>query len=964
MLLRSRLLTTAAAVTISLATASTVAASGDFTLNLQPADERLVPLAGPVAPTFGTINPFYGNISPFYGNISPFWGNVQPFWGDINPFYGNINPFYGTINPFWGDLSPFYGNINPFWGTVQPFWNEVTPLWGTINPFWGSLQPFAPATSAQYQELQGMLQDFYTRSETMWGARVTKSTGKNFYDGFAKSLLQKYGVDLASPASLSGMTAENRSRFFLDWYDGLMEFAGQDHVDHWMATVKWTPAITQDQGKGADTLIGLLDARITGDADLIDNIGYAGGYNTGVPNMHGAAVASLIFSAHDGKGIMGIAPSAKVVAYNPFDATNTASWTDVRNGVIALAQRKADVINVSLGVPGWTFHQGMADIISDASLYNQLKNVVFVTAAGNSGTTQTTDVNWNSWLPRDNFLIVGSLGLDGTISSFSNKPGEACIKTYGWCQEADKLKYHFLVAPGELILVSDDDGGVTRMSGTSFAAPLVSGAIALLHDRWPWLQEKPAETTQIILKTAKDLGAPGVDAVYGWGLLDVEASQSPLSFDNLLIFQGNNQILPRDLKSMALSSTKRAAWQAQGASLTAFEYFGSTYRDFTIPLSTLLDGKSSTNNGRTERFQRHMYSRLVDWANGNKFSDIQTTSVDGGSVAGWSLNYTASEGNAFADYYDADRPFEVGYAFQNEKTGLGLHFGFGNGATAMFAKPGFAFYSDYEAATGGVNPILGFASGDTYAGMSYDVFENATLTIGYSQYEEDQSGADPVTGSFKDIVPGIAAYEASAMVVDLAYTPMNWASFNASYTQLDETTGLLGVQGMGALSLEGGAKTDALTVGAEFKLDSDLSLAFSATAARTRPGAFDDSGLAVSGEGIQSTAFELAINKQGVFDKTDGIRFSLTQPLHIESGGLDYTSWKVVNRDTGELGQVTDKWDLSTGERPLVAEVLYATPVLDGAGELSLTAKLTLAGNNDGEEEGAIAIGSRFAVKW
>jgi hypothetical protein len=101
-----------------------------------------------------------------------------------------------------------------------------------------------------------------------------------------------------------------------------------------------------------------------------------------------------------------------------------------------------------------------------------------------------------------------------------------------------------------------------------------------------------------------------------------------------------------------------------------------------------------------------------------------------------------------------------------------------------------------------------------------------------------------------------------------------------------------------------------------------------------------------------------------VFDKTDGIRFSLTQPLHIESGGLDYTSWQVVNRDTGELGPVTDKWDLSTGERPLVAEVLYATPVLDGAGELSLTAKLTLAGTNDGEEEGAIAIGSRFAVKW
>src|SRR5262249_37582571 len=153
-------------------------------------------------------------------------------------------------------------------------------------------------------------------------------------------------------------------------YDGLMEFSGQDHVDHWMATVNWAPSLTQDQGRGADAVIGLLDARITGDSDLVNNIEYAGGYNT-TGNDHGAAVASLIFAEHDGKGVMGIAPGAHVVAYNPFDSTNTASWQDVRNGIVALSQRGADVINVSLGVPGWTLHQGMVDILSDPSLYNQ-----------------------------------------------------------------------------------------------------------------------------------------------------------------------------------------------------------------------------------------------------------------------------------------------------------------------------------------------------------------------------------------------------------------------------------------------------------------------------------------------------------------------------------------------------------------------------------------------------------------
>jgi hypothetical protein len=957
LLAKPTLLAGAAATVLLLATADAAAdpsagAAPSYVLNLSGGDDRLVPLGGPVTPAFGTVNPFYGNINPFFGNVQPFWGDIQPFWGPINPFYGNIQPF-------WGDLNPFYGNINPFWGTVQPFWGDIAPFWGNINPFWGSLQPFDATNGDQYSQLQGMLQDFYNRSETAWAARISQMTGKNFYDGFAKSIFQKYGIDLNAPSSLSGMSAEKRARFFTDWYDGLMQFSGQDQVDHWMATVNWAPSLTQDQGRGADAVIGLLDARITGDSDLVNNIEYAGGYNT-TGNDHGAAVASLIFSEHDGKGVMGIAPGAHVVAYNPFDATNTASWQDVRNGVVALSQRGADVINVSLGVPGWTFHQGMADIISDPALYDKIKNVVFVTAAGNDGVKQTADINWNSWLSDDNLVIVGSVGLDETISSFSNTPGEACIKVYGSCQDKDKLKYHFLVAPGEMILVSDNHGGVTRMSGTSFAAPLVSGALTLLYDRWPWLQEKPKDSVQILFQTAKDLGAPGVDGVYGWGLLDVEASQSPLSFDNLLIFQGYNQISPSSLKSMALSPTKRGSWQASGASLYAFEYIGSTFRDFAIPLSSVLYGQNLNRNGRNERFQRHMYQRLIDWANGASFADIQSTSVQGGEIAGWSLGFTSTAPDPTSDSYDPEMPFLMGYDFHNAASGVGLHFGFGNGATALFAKPGFGFYSDYDAAEGGVNPILGFASGDDYAGVSYDLFDHTTLTFGYSRYKDNQNGTDPVTGSLTQYLPGIAAYEASALVVDVNVAATDRLTMNANYTQLNEATGLLGVQGMGALSLAGGAKTDALTFGAEYKLDGAWSLAFSATAARTRPGEFDDSGLAVSGEGITSSAFEVALYKQGVFDKTDAMRFALTQPLHIESGGLEYTSMQVIDRDTGELGPVTDKWNLSNGERQIVAEVLYATPVLEGAGEVSFTVKANLTG---GDDEG-VTIGSRFAVKW
>ena len=84
--------------------------------------------------------------------------------------------------------------------------------------------------------------------------------------------------------------------------------------------------------------------------------------------------------------------------------------------------------------------------------------------------------------------------------------------------------------------MSDGHGGVTRYSGTSFAAPLVSGAIALMYERWPWLRAYPKDVAKAILESAQDLGAPGVDPVYGHGLLDIEASQSALDLNDLVYY--------------------------------------------------------------------------------------------------------------------------------------------------------------------------------------------------------------------------------------------------------------------------------------------------------------------------------------------------------------------------------------------------------------------------------------------
>jgi hypothetical protein len=572
----------------------------------------------PIDPFYGPINPFYGAINPFYGTISPFWGNIQPFWGPINPFYGTLNPFYGNIDPFWGTINPF--NSTTFLSGVYPYWGAAGPQWGNINVLWNQLQA---SGSTDYSQLQGQLNDFFNSANAFWGPAVQTATGTSF-TAFTGALLAKYGINPNDPASLAAATPESRSAFFFNFYDGLMGCTGLDHPDWWMAAVHWSPQLPQVERPGT-ARVGLLDASTDRNNSDVKDFQFIGGYR-GYVNDHGAAVASLIAAQQDGIGVMGVAPSSSVRLFNPFDDSGTANWLGVEKGIDKLYGLKATVTNASLGIPGWTLSQEWGQILT--ALDGMKHGFVLVKAAGNESVAQSTDIAWPSgFTAPTNLLLVGSVGPTNEISQFSNTPGEACILVEGTCQEQNKLKYRFLVAPGELILVEDNHGGVTRMTGTSFAAPLVTGTVALLQTRWPWLKNYSDETVQIILQSATDLGAPGVDPVYGWGLLNVEAAQSPLNFDNLIVFKPftyNGKKITVDkngpnwtaaaLKSAIQNPGQLDQWQKQNAFLVVFENIGTTYRDFLIPLSSSLIGKSQSVNGVSHPFQAFLYQRLVNWA--------------------------------------------------------------------------------------------------------------------------------------------------------------------------------------------------------------------------------------------------------------------------------------------------------------------------------------------------------------
>ncbi len=899
--------------------------------------------AGPIRPFYGNIRPFYGNIRPFYGNIRPFYGNIRPFWGNIRPFWGETGAFYGDLSTFWATSNPVVGTGAPDYRLVGDFWTVNGATWDrAFNNLYNSSSPNYAAGLADVNSV-------IANSRSFWGDAVRARTGKSFDEGFLNPFLAAHGLDMNNPGSFATLDRDEAAYLFIEYYDALMDYTGTDHVDHWMKTVNWTPALTRTQGSGADSVVGILDQTLTGDAVTSYVTQFTG--SSTFSDGHGNAVASLIVGAHDGRGTMGIAPNAQVIGYNPFDADGTADWNDITLGIRRLKASGASVVNVSLGVPGKTFDPGWNGVFANLATTLTLKNTVFVIAAGNEGVSQTGKINWMVTNPA--ILLVGSVGLDERISNFSNRPGSACLSLLGLVCTT-YLKDRFLVAPGEVVLVSDGHGGVTRMSGTSFAAPLVSGAITLLHDRWPWLANYPNETANIILESAKDLGAPGVDEVYGHGLLDVEASQSPLDFNDLQWFSVSNGKVVMKTRQAVISSYKEAntpPYVARDAYYYAFEPLGLlTKRDFAIPLTNKLIGQNvTTYMGAQEQFQAYLLARMGAWV------QTQTHSGRFANAGGGFFTATTKVANPWgADLTLSVAPRARHEGFRDEAPGYtsafrltadrgALTFGFGDGAAALTSQPGFTTAADYDAEKGGANPLLGFASGGAYAGASFDLAKNLTFSAAtLARSEERDTRLLPGLGVVGN---GAARYAADAQVMSLAWKPSAELTFSAGWTHLTEATGLLGVQSLDPSDLAHGSTTDGYSLGVAWQPSANLSFAASGTLGRTRAADASTQALTVAKGGLTTSAFEVAATASNLFAKGDRARLALSQPLYIERGALQIQQVEVIDRSTGELGIATSRHAISDA-RTLAAEALYGLPMDSGRGDLTFfgRAETTVSG--------------------
>ena len=280
--------------------------------------------------------------------------------------------------------------------------------------------------------------------------------------------------------------------------------------------------------------------------------------------LHGTAMASVAAGdLNGGKGTVGAAFDANLLLGQvgqggSMPNINTAA---VVQGLNWAGQQGAVAVNMSFSSSfDNTYIAGTKQIATgvyqgntkygamygQVSTFNQFKastntTSVVVAAAGNQGLAYSgfpgafaTATNADGSLVfGGRWLIVGSVDANNKLSTFSNAAGHICTNVVnGSCKDTYQVKDFYVVAPGERVAVAMDrsaaaSSNATFMNGTSPATALVSGGIAVIKQAWPQL--KAAEIVQLIKSTATDLGKPGVDEVYGYGLVNFDKATQPLA---------------------------------------------------------------------------------------------------------------------------------------------------------------------------------------------------------------------------------------------------------------------------------------------------------------------------------------------------------------------------------------------------------------------------------------------------
>ncbi|GLI37103.1 S8 family peptidase [Geobacter hydrogenophilus] len=294
-----------------------------------------------------------------------------------------------------------------------------------------------------------------------------------------------------------------------------------EYVDSW-GVLRIGSNVAASRGyKGAGIKVAIVDSGIDyNHPDLKDN--YRGGYdfvnNTTDPidddfQSHGTHVAGIIAARDNGTGVVGVAPEASLYAVKVFSATAGGDMDTVVAGIEWAIDNKMDVINLSIGYSGdiYSVYPDIFKPLKDVCDRAYQAGIVLVAAAGNDN--------------REIVSVPAAFDSVIAVAATDQNDQRAVFTTVAASSYGAKVE---LAAPGTFVKSTVSGGGYAFLSGTSQASPHVAGAAAVILSSGiadaNGNGSRADEVRARLDTTAKDLGDPGRDKYFGWGLVDLSAA--------------------------------------------------------------------------------------------------------------------------------------------------------------------------------------------------------------------------------------------------------------------------------------------------------------------------------------------------------------------------------------------------------------------------------------------------------
>jgi hypothetical protein len=629
---------------------------------------------------------------------------------------------------------------------------------------------------------------------------------------------------------------------------------------------------------------------------------------------HGTAVAAVAAAIKNDSGIHGVAFNATVLAVDYFSGVNlrTSGGYHISDPWTYLTSRGVRVINTSFGydeeelessalfaTQGGVVTYAANDQygIEDPYLAVQ-RGALLVTSAGNDGDPDpalSTLDTLNELTSRGllngpgGYIIAGASDRNDQIASFSDRAGSA--------------RDHYLVAPGDRI-VGPWGSELAIISGTSFSAPMISGAAALVMQRWPSLTAH--EVADILFETATDLGVPGTDGIYGRGLLNIVAAMEPVGRTSIAVAGGPGPEAGQTGLMLGSAFGDGGDFRSNLSGVLLFDGFG---RDFSVDLSPALETTSDFSL-RLYMAQKRAWRSVAYGFGGNSLA-LQMHAPDpstGHPFMEWSPQAAEWQRAGFSSAPEmAEAPRTV-IRFSGRTETFSWSLGHGLSLADAVAP------SSHFASASLTRPFATLLSTPgSYATVTTSLSQNTDLSFGVAQSR---------TEAFPDAMPALAQVSSTeAAVLSVAHQD-GGMNISLAFTGLFEDKAVLASVSSGGLALADGAMTLGVSLGIEAEFAPRWFLKAAALGAATDPQTAERS-LVTAFEPIASTSFALGLAREAILQDYDRLSFTFGQPLRAEHAPVTLIGGRTFDSTTGSIFMAETHTSLVPSGRELSAELAY-----------------------------------------